>query len=56
MSTVRAQLKLLRCLELAKQASRASWQGESRNRNAYRQVRIEAMEDARYWRKQLTVS
>lgn len=48
--------KLQQCLRLAREASRDSWQVAGipkPTRQALRQVRREAIEDARYWRGKL---
>jgi hypothetical protein len=48
--------KLQQCLRLAREASRDSWQipgVHSATRKALRQIRREAIKDARYWRERL---
>ncbi|QLI49535.1 hypothetical protein vBPaeMUSP25_64 [Pseudomonas phage vB_PaeM_USP_25] len=41
-------------MRLAREASYASWQELESQRNEYRRIRREAMQDARYWRDKLT--
>jgi hypothetical protein len=50
--SARSDYKFKAALELAKQASRDSWNPNTpkHHRKAYRQIRIEAMQDARMWR------
>lgn len=45
--------KLHFCVRLAREASLASWQEPKRQRNEYKRICREAMQDARYWREQL---
>ncbi|QLI49465.1 hypothetical protein vBPaeMUSP18_64 [Pseudomonas phage vB_PaeM_USP_18] len=49
-----AAYKLRFCVRLAREASYASWQELESQRNEYRRIRREAMQDARYWRDKLT--
>jgi len=45
-----AARKLSFCVRLAREASYAAWQEPKHQRNEYRRIRREAMQDARYWR------
>jgi len=45
--------KFQACLRVAREASRDSWQVPGAPRKELRQVRREAIEDARYWRAKL---
>ena len=44
--------RITRCILLARECSRDSWQRarDAKQSSAYREIRREAMDDARYWR------
>lgn len=49
----KAERKFKASLDMARYASRSTWQAPMAHRRKYAQIRDEAMQDARYWRQQL---
>ena len=41
--------KLQLCVKLAREASRNSWQQPKRFHKEYQRIKLESMQDARYW-------
>jgi RNase P protein component len=52
----RAEYKFWYCVKLARESSRDSWQHaeNAHQRREFRRISREAMQDARYWKKEMS--